>query len=67
MNPRGECLKELKKLGFALKEHGHRHDKYYSEELNYTITVKRHDFDEDDTRYILKEIRHEIERQQGRR
>lgn len=65
MNPRGKCLKEMERLGFAFKEHGHRHDKYFSAELNYTITVKRHDFDEDDARYILKEIEKE-RKQQGK-
>ncbi len=63
MNPRAKCLKELERQGFIFKLHGHRHDKYYSEELNYTITVKRHDFDEDDARYLLKEIEREKRRQ----
>lgn len=63
MNPRKECLKRLRELGFTLKENGGKHDKYYSAELNYTITVKRGNFDEDDTRYILQEIRRERARQ----
>lgn len=63
MNPRGECLKELRNQHFILKEHGAKHDKYYSTELNYTVTVKRSNFDEDDKRYILQEIRRERKRQ----
>lgn len=63
MNPRGECLKELRKLEFYLKEHGGKHDKYYNAELNYTVTVKRSNFDEDDMRYILQEIKRERKRQ----
>lgn len=66
MNPRGECLKKLKEMGFVLRTgqaNGRKHDKYYSAELNYTVTVKRHDFDEDDTRYILNEIKKERARQ----
>lgn len=65
MNPRMECLRELRKMGFVLDEHGGKHDKYYSAELNYTVTVKRSNFDEDDKRYILQEIKRE-RRKQGK-
>ncbi len=64
MNPRGELLKTLKKLGFELQENGTRHDKYYSKELRYTVTVSRSSkFDEDDARMILQEIRRETRKQ----
>ena len=63
MSPRSECLRELRNLGFELKDHGAKHDKYYSAELNYTVTVKRSNFDEDDKRYILQEIKRERKRQ----
>ena len=63
MNPRGRCLKELARQNFVLKAHGGKHDKYYSAELNYTVTVKRSGFDEDDMRYILQEIKRERQRQ----
>ena len=63
MSPRGECLKELQRLGFELKDHGAKHDKYYCADLNYTVTVKRSNFDEDDKRYILQEIKRERKRQ----
>ena len=63
MNARGQCLKELQKLGFELIAHGAKHDKYYNPELKYTVTVKRSNFDEDDKRYILQEIKRECMRQ----
>lgn len=64
MNPRSECLKELSRQNFVLKAHGAKHDKYYSAELNYTVTVKRSNFDEDDMRYIFQEIKRERRRQE---
>ena len=63
MNPRGKCLEALKAMGFTLKEHGGKHDKYHNAELNYTITVKRSHFTEDDTRMILQEVKREQKRQ----
>ena len=63
ISPRLECLRLLREMGFVLKDNGRKHDKYYSAELNYTVTVKRSNFDEDDKRYILQEIRRERNRQ----
>ena len=64
MNPRGELIKKLKELGFVLQEGGTRHDKYFSKELKYTVTVSRSSsFDEDDARMILQEIKREKRRQ----
>ena len=63
MNPRGECLKKLRELGFVLKANGAKHDKYYSADLRSTVTVKRSNFDEDDMRYILQEVNRERRRQ----
>ena len=34
---------------------GANHDVYFNPQTKITIPVKRHDFDEDDMRYILKE------------
>ena len=65
MNPRGECLDYVKSEGFVFLEHGAKHDRYYSSELNYTITIKRSHFTEDDTRMIKQEIRRE-RRKQGK-
>lgn len=55
MNPRQTAIKKLKEGGYELKRNGANHDIYYSTETKKTIPVKRHDFDEDDLRYILKE------------
>lgn len=66
MNPRGKLLKKLKNLGFELQEGGTRHDKYYNEEMRYTVTVSRSSsFDEDDAMMILQEIKRE-KRKQGK-
>lgn len=63
MNPRGECIKKLKEQDFYLQEHGGKHDKYHSDELNYTVTVMRSHFTEDDMRMILQEVKRERRRQ----
>ena len=55
MNPRKETVRILQENGFALARHGSNHDIYVHPEKRITVPVKRHDFDEDDKRYILKE------------
>lgn len=55
MNPRKITVKELETNGFILKRHGANHDVYYNPETKKTIPLKRHDFDENDMRYIFKE------------
>lgn len=55
MNPLGITLKKLEENGYILKRHGKKHDVYFNPETKSTIPVKRHDFDEDDMRYILNE------------
>lgn len=57
MSPRRMTIKELEAHGFILKRRGANHDIYYNPETGVTIPVKRHDFDEDDMRYILKEAK----------
>lgn len=57
MNPRKETVKILGDRGFILARHGSNHDIYFNPETKITIPVKRHDFDEDDMRYILKEAK----------
>ena len=39
MNPRGNLIKQLKELGFVLREGGTRHDKYYSSTSSKTIII----------------------------
>ena len=57
MHPRKRTIKELEANGFQLKRNGANHDIYYNPETKLTVPVKRHDFDEDDMRYILKEAK----------
>lgn len=57
MNPRKETITELENGGYILARHGANHDIYYNPETKITVPVKRHDFDEDDKRYILKEAK----------
>ncbi len=57
MNPRKETIAELEAGGFVFARHGANHDIYFNEASGITIPVKRHDFDEDDKRYILKEAK----------
>lgn len=59
MNARKRTIKELEQAGFFLARHGANHDIYFNPETRVTIPVKRHDFDEDDMRYIIKEARKE--------
>lgn len=55
MTPRQETINDLKRAGFLLKREGGNHAIYWNPKTNQTIPVKRHDFNENDRRYILKE------------
>lgn len=57
MNPRQLTIKELTTSGYELKRHGANHDIYYNPVTHSTIPVKRHDFNENDMKYILKEAK----------
>lgn len=57
MKPRNQAIQDLNNAGYVLKRHGANHDQYYNSKLRKTIPLKRHDFDEDDLRYIRKEIK----------
>ena len=57
MNPRKETVNILESDGFILARHGSNHDIYFHPQKRITVPVKRHDFDEDDKRYILKEAK----------
>ena len=56
MKPRDETIKDLKNAGYTELIHGAKHDRYKNPETGKAITVKRHDFNENDRKYILKEI-----------
>ena len=55
MTPLQETLIDLKENGFQLKREGKKHSIFWNPETGQTIPVQRHDFDENDRRYILKE------------
>ncbi len=55
MTPLQETLELLKRNGFRKKREGKKHTIFWNPETGQTIPVKRHDFDENDERYILKE------------
>lgn len=58
MKPRNQAVQDLHADGYLFKHSGGNHDIYYHPELGCLIPLKRHDFDEDDLRYIQKEIKH---------
>lgn len=55
MNSRQITIKQLVASGYVLKRHGANHDVYYNPQTHSTIPVKRHDFNENDMKYIFKE------------
>lgn len=57
MNPRNTAVKELRSHGYQFKRSGGNHDIYYNPDTKYAIPLKRGRFDEDDLRYIQKEIK----------
>jgi len=57
MHPRKQAIKDLEELGYVFKRHGANHDLYVHPETKYSIPVKRHDFNENDLRYIRKEAK----------
>ena len=57
MKPRDEAIKDLKNAGYEFERSGKKHDIFRNRLTGLMIPLKRHDFDEDDRRYIQKEIR----------
>ena len=57
MNERRQAIKELEANGYKFEKHGRKHDQYYNKETRYKIPLKRHEFDQDDLRYIRSEIK----------
>lgn len=56
MNARKKAEKVLKAAGYEFRRHGANHDIFFNSKRGVMIPLKRHDFDEDDLRYIEKEI-----------
>lgn len=57
MDARKEAIRSLENGGYIFARHGANHDIYFNPLTKSTIPVKRHDFDENDLRYILKEAK----------
>lgn len=56
MTPHDKAVRELNDAGYFFDRHGKKHDLYWNERLNRKIPLKRHDFSENDLKYIEKEI-----------
>lgn len=57
MNARKRAEIALEEAGYVLKRHGANHDIYLNARKGVMISLKRHDFDESDLRYIKSEIK----------
>lgn len=57
MTPRNKAIQALKDSGYTDLIHGGKHDRYKNPETGMAITLKRHDFNENDLNYIIKEIK----------
>ena len=64
MSPHKQAEADLKKSGYYIKRKDGNHDIYYNPELKSIIPLKRHDFNDNDLKYIRKEIK-QNERRQG--
>lgn len=62
MHPRKITIKTLERNGYYMKRHGANHDLYFNPDSKKTIPVKRHDFNENDMKYIFKEANIKEER-----
>lgn len=57
MNQHDLAEQDLKKAGYYLQRKGKKHDIWHNPTINCSIPLKRHDFDNEDRRYINKEIK----------
>ena len=56
MNAHKKAEKILAQAGYVFRRHGANHDIYFNSKKGVMIPLKRQDFDENDLRYIEKEI-----------
>lgn len=63
MHPRKQAILDLKASGYILHREGANHEIYKNTSTGEIIPLKRHDFNENDLRYIRKEIK---QKEQGR-
>lgn len=64
MSPHKQAETDLKAAGYILKRDDAKHAIWYNPELKSTIPLKRHDFNDNDLKYIRKEIK-QNERRRG--
>lgn len=57
MTPRAQTVKDLKAAGYTEIIHGGKHDRFKNPQTGKCITIKRHDFNENDRKYILRELK----------
>lgn len=65
MSPHAQAIKDLKNAGYVFDRPGSKHDVYYNADLKVMITLKRHDFNDNDLKYIRKEIREASEKRES--
>lgn len=64
MSPHKQAEKDLTAAGYIIKRDDNSHVIYYHPELKCIIPLKRHDFNDNDLKYIRKEIK-QNERRRG--
>lgn len=57
MHPRKQAVGALTESGYRLHRQGANHEIYKNPDTGDMIPLKRYDFNENDLRYILKEIK----------
>lgn len=57
MHPRKQAILDLKESGFTFYREGANHEIYKNLNTGEIIPLKRHDFNENDLRYIRKELK----------
>lgn len=57
MSPLKRTIRDLLDDGFIQAREGKKHTIFYHPIKKITVPVKRHDFDDDDRAYILKEAK----------
>lgn len=62
MHPRKQAILDLKASGYIFYREGANHEIYKNHSTGEIIPLKRHDFNENDLRYIRKEIKQKGQR-----
>lgn len=57
MHPRKQAILDLEESGYTFYREGKKHEIYKNQSTGEIIPLKRHDFNENDLKYIRKEIK----------